>query len=743
MKLAGLRAAALAVLLAAALAGAQEKHDVPTFASKVELVTVDAVVVDGKGQPVRGLKAADFTLTEDGKPQAIASFEAFDLGDAPEWAVAVAPASPVATNQRPVRAGARSFVLLVDDMGLAPTRQEVVRSAIARFLEVGLRDGDELIFATTSGDAWWSAGMPEGREDVAALAARVRGRSLVDRGSDTISEWEAFRINSAESATGAEGASTGASAQSQGPPTGAQPPTTLAPGANITERVVQRYLARGLCDPSALWMCPPLVHARAQDVDLRRVNRTRDALAAVDRAVFALTGVRGRKSLIFLTEGFLNDSNLGLVQEVAGRCREANLVVYSLDVRGLMTGLPGADEPFAPNTAELALMQLEQTDLVAAGSVGLAEDTGGFAVRNTNDLAEGAARVADESRTYYLLGYAPPEGKGPRDWRKLKVEVKTRGLEVRARRGYTLRTSAEIAAAADAARRPKAGKDNGKDNKDKANQPAEGAAPDTRRLPTDMARALATAHDADAIPLRAMPYSLDDRPSGAVRTLLAVEADMRSLANLGGEEHPHMVLSLSISATHRDSGKTQRLDQRIQVDSASLKAWEGWLALSREFDLPPGVAQARVVVRDEFLGRLGALTVRFVVPPSGGLRVSTPVLTDRLSTPAKDKPAYPAIVAHRDFAAGQVYCQFQVFGAKATSQGVLASYELRHRNGDAVRQGPATPITPSPDGRLVRLLALGLDNLAPGDYELVLRIEDKTTGETRERVEPLRITARS
>ena len=101
---------------------------------------------------------------------------------------------------------------------------------------------------------------------------------------------------------------------------------------------------------------------------------------------------------------------------------------------------------------------MEQTEFVAAGSEGLAEDTGGFAVRDTNDLAAGAARVADESRTYYLLGYAPPEGKGPRDWRKLKVEVKRPGLKVRARKGYTLRTTAEIAAAAGPSPRPGPGK---------------------------------------------------------------------------------------------------------------------------------------------------------------------------------------------------------------------------------------------------------------------------------------------
>ena len=141
------------------------------------------------------MKADDFTLLEDGKPQALATFEAFDLGDGPETpATAVPPEGPVATNLQPGRAGARSFVLLVDDMSLAPTRQEVVRAAITRFLEVGLRDGDELIFATTSGDIWWSARLPEGREDVSALAARVRGRNLGDTARDAVSEWEAYRI---------------------------------------------------------------------------------------------------------------------------------------------------------------------------------------------------------------------------------------------------------------------------------------------------------------------------------------------------------------------------------------------------------------------------------------------------------------------------------------------------------------------------------------------------------------------
>ena len=629
------------------------------------------------------------------------------------------------------RAAASSFVLLVDDMSLAPSRQETVRTALTRFLSGGVRGGDELIFATTSGDAWWTARIPEGREDLLAIAARVRGRSLADTGKDAVSEWEAFRISHWEG-RGEDDA--GRLPAPTGPPSG-----SLAPQPG--QRVVDRYYQNRVCIPDLPANTPPsvcrgMVFARAQQVDQRRRNRTRDTLAAIDRAVFTLTGVRGRKALLLLTEGFLNDPDLDLSQEVAGRCREANIAVYSLDVRGLMTGMIAADAGGTPNTAELGAMQVEQTEAQAAGSVGLAEDTGGFALRNTNDLGGGALRVAEESRVYYLLGYVPPEGKGPRDWRKLQVKVTRPGLTVRARKGYTLRTTAEIVAAAEA-------------------RLASERRPSAPLVPADVARAMASVRETDAIPLRAMAYTLEARPSGAVHTLVAVEADMRSLANLGGEDHPRTVVTLSIAAAHRDTGKVQRLDQRIEVEAGAARggagrasaAWdEGWLTLSRDFDLPPGVNQARIVMRDEFLGRLGALTLRFVVPPAAGLRVSTPLLTNRVAL-SRDGPARPVLVAHREFfTSDPLYCQFEVFGAASrdgAGPAVQASYELRRRNGDVVRQSEPSLLSPSADGRLLRLVAVTLDGIAAGDYELVVRVEDRATGQTRERVEPLRIARRA
>jgi len=595
----------LGVLLVSVMAGTfalgQERPPgVPTFPSAVQLITVDVVVLDRDGRPVGGLTRDDFAVSEDGTPQVIATFEAFDLRGPAPTRDATRLAGPVATNVRPDPVVASSFVLLVDDVGLAPARAETVRTALARLLSEGMRDGDELIFATTSGSAWWTARMPDGREDLLALAARVRGRNLWDAASDAISEWEAFRIVRRES-PGFSPLGSASASQAPGPPM----PGGSIPGAEATQRVIQRHYGRHVCPREMAYSaCRALVQQRAQDVDERRVNRTRDVVATVDRAVFAMSGVRGRKSLLLLTEGFLNDPDLDVAREVAGRCREANIAIYTVDVRGLVTGLAGAEYGGVPNSAELGLMQMEEVEFATGGSAAMAEETGGFAIRDSNDIGGGAVRVSDESRVYYLLGYTPPPGKGPHDWRKLKVEVKRPGLTVRARKGYTLRTMAEILAADEARMASKL-------PRQRASKPGSPAAVEPP-LPADVARALVGGHDVDAIPLRALAYVFEERPGNTVRTVLTIEADTSALANLGGEERPRTVLSLSIAVTHRDTGQVRHVDQRIEVESGATRAWPGWLVVSRELDLPPGVVQARAVVRDEFLGRLGAVTVRFV-----------------------------------------------------------------------------------------------------------------------------------
>jgi hypothetical protein len=138
----------------------------------------------------------------------------------------------------------------------------------------------------------------------------------------------------------------------------------------------------------------------------------------------------------------------------------AGVVVYTIDPRGLQTGMTtAADNPLRrPPTP----FQPSSTDPGATTSVDpppfgdlmrgtdrlrtlvdtqeslryLAEQTGGFAVVNTNDLTAGLVRAIADTNGYYLLGFdtaMAPNGRwDPGD---ISIRVKRRGLRVRARRG--------------------------------------------------------------------------------------------------------------------------------------------------------------------------------------------------------------------------------------------------------------------------------------------------------------------
>ena len=80
---------------------------------------------------------------------------------------------------------------------------------------------------------------------------------------------------------------------------------------------------------------------------------------------------------------------------------------------------------------------IADTSQEGEGAEVLARDTGGFSVRNTNDLNPGVLRIGQDSRNYYLLGFDPPAD-APRDgrFRRITVKVRGKGSSVRARKGY-------------------------------------------------------------------------------------------------------------------------------------------------------------------------------------------------------------------------------------------------------------------------------------------------------------------
>ena len=114
--------------------------ETPAFPSKVELVTVDTVVVDAKGRALPGFTQADFTVLENGVPQTISSFEAVQL-PAEAAAPPTARRLPFSTNQTPEARQGRTFVLVFDDVHLSVAQAQRAKAAIAGFLRTGARSG--------------------------------------------------------------------------------------------------------------------------------------------------------------------------------------------------------------------------------------------------------------------------------------------------------------------------------------------------------------------------------------------------------------------------------------------------------------------------------------------------------------------------------------------------------------------------------------------------------------------------
>jgi hypothetical protein len=281
---------------------------------------------------------------------------------------------------------------------------------------------------------------------------------------------------------------------------------------------------------------------------------------------------------------------------------------------------------------------------------------------------------------------------------------------VRARRGYTI--GPEWRSPATKPSREKEGK-----RKDK--QPA---------LDPIVARAIDSPHAASGIALRAIAYVLEPRPKDTVHVLVAAEVDAGTFGPATPEKRS---LEVSTVALLRDTGRGFRHDDVVTV-SAPTGQEPRWRAFAREFELPPGVAQIRVVVRDPATGAIGSVVQRIEVPSPAEFRLSTPILTDRVEpATAPGELPRPALAAHRVFAGNGLYCRYEVFGAArpgGAAPRVSSGFQLRSEDGVVVQEAPATPIAPDRDGRLVRMVGTSLETLGEGAYELVLEVHDEASG---------------
>src|SRR5712692_5857161 len=143
----------LGLLLSVLAAGAQQPRQTPapppgteeraTFTSTTQLVVETVTVKDKKGNPIEGLTAKDFTVTEDGKPQTIAFVEYQKLPDSPALELPVISSSGTAvprltrtqiSAERPgeVRYRDRRLLALYFDMTAMPPPDQIRALAAAQ-----------------------------------------------------------------------------------------------------------------------------------------------------------------------------------------------------------------------------------------------------------------------------------------------------------------------------------------------------------------------------------------------------------------------------------------------------------------------------------------------------------------------------------------------------------------------------------------------------------------------------------
>jgi VWFA-related protein len=352
-----------------------------------ELVQVRAVVTDRNGRPVDNLTRDDFEVFEDGRPQQI-SF--FSVERAPGSSAAGGlPGDAAARRSAP----ARTVVLFVDTLHLAPANLFRAKHYMRRFVDRMMTDRDSVAVVTTSGTLGVLQQFTSDRRML---------RYAIDKIQPFLRPATFFTPDLAAAVlAGDEGA---------------------VKAALTIMQDEEGYLSTTNRGDSGV------ATARAREIlgEEDRLRRaTLDTLAAVtDR----LSRMKGQRLLAFVSNGF-SSFDLGGTQDrlplqrVMGGAARAGVAIYSIYGIGLYAG--GSAQVGVPSAAgEYTLREL-------------ADETGGRAYINTNDMGESLQKMLDANSVYYTLAYYPPKGGDPSKFRKIVVRLKNHpGHSVSTQKGY-------------------------------------------------------------------------------------------------------------------------------------------------------------------------------------------------------------------------------------------------------------------------------------------------------------------
>jgi VWFA-related protein len=428
---------AMSGILAAQTPGASEST--PTFHASSRLVVVNVVVTDRDGKPITGLKKEDFELLEDGKTQPLQVFESHvpvrQAGSIPD--LHLGPGE--FTNFPKMAANSAINVILFDILNTPTDDQLYARQQMIEFLKT-LPRGQRVALFTLGEELRMLTGFTTGTEELIAAAYKLRPgvSSLLDTQEEIAHEDHVFD----QLYSGAT-PSSGAPANFSG---GGNPAASLGTGG-VTSDSPNAGLVNSVDAGGPLSMSKMMEEftneRRLVRTDLR-VQKTFEAMGALARA---LSGYTGRKNLFWLSEAFpgtvlpnREDSRqnvrnyLAIFQKYSGQLESAQISVYPIDLRGLknsaLQGIGGSPEFVSPvrRDADMVGSQLTMRDV--------ADQTGGRAFYNTNDIKVALQRGMEHGATYYTLAYAPQNQNWNGAFRRIAVKSGHAGVRLDFRRGY-------------------------------------------------------------------------------------------------------------------------------------------------------------------------------------------------------------------------------------------------------------------------------------------------------------------
>lgn len=520
-----------------------------------DLVQTDVSVFDRQGRLVDNLSREQFELKVDGRPVPVSFFERVGREAA-------------GTSARP-----RRLAVFVDDLHLSAQSVEHLRRALARFVEEGVRPGDEVAFVSASGTLGFLQQFSRRKAVMRAALSRLRHHPFTARDTENppMSEYVALRI-----ATGDRDALTFFTNE-------------LLRSTQFTMSL-PKYGGKGAgflvgSEPEQI---ARVVVQRAEGILTQTTARASASLASLESFLRAAPPSQGRTLVLHLSDGFfMYDRGVALerqVQRVTDAAARAGATLYAVDARAFAG--QGGDSRMRVDA--LGRADKFSSDELAASRVALqtlADQAGGRALLDARGFDAALETAAAESSGYYSLAWRP-EGEGRAEgFRRVEVSVAGRtDLTVRLRRGYL----SEGATA-----RP---------------------ANETKGTTAEGARAAAGSPPGPArreLPTRVAATFLETPTGGAVVT---ASAQVNLDASNFGERGPAVVEVAG--AVYDEQGKAaSTFRKRLSLDPpAAGAAADSSVIYNHRAPLAPGLYHVRVAARDEKTGRTGSAAEWVEVP---------------------------------------------------------------------------------------------------------------------------------